>query len=177
MPTPSATKQGTLRLCFGAFFLALALIFSYIESLLPPFLPVPGIKLGLANAAIALALYLLDAKIAFTANLGRIVLAAMLFGNPMSMLYSLCGALMSMGILILLKKRTNLSAVTLCAVSGAVHNFGQLLCAMAILQSTALILYLPALLLGGILAGSAVGLICVPLITRLSPKFQKNEPL
>lgn len=177
MPTPSATKQGALRLCFGAFFLTLALIFSYIESLLPPFLPVPGIKLGLANAAIALALYLLDAKIAFAANLGRILLAAMLFGNPISMLYSLCGAFLSMGILILLKRRTHLSIVTLCAVSGAVHNFGQLVCAMVILKSAALIVYLPALLLGGILSGSAVGLICVPLITRLTPKAQKSKLL
>jgi heptaprenyl diphosphate synthase len=81
MPTPSATDRPAKKVAYGALFTALALIFSYIESLLPPFVPVPGIKLGLANAAVTLALYLLGVRQAICINVARIALAALLFGT------------------------------------------------------------------------------------------------
>ena len=167
MPTPSATDRPAKKVAYGALFTALALIFSYIESLLPPFVPVPGIKLGLANAAVTLELYLLGARQAICIHVARIALAALLFGNPMAMLYSLCGAALSMASIALLAKKSALSPVALCAASGAAHNIGQLICAMAVLHSVGLVYYLPALLLGGVLAGMYVGLICAPLIVRI----------
>ena len=123
----------------------------------------------------AVALYLLGGRPALGVNLARICLSAFLFGSLSTMVYSLSGAALSMALLIPLQKRTRLSPVTLCAVSGAAHNLGQLLCAMAVLHTAGLAYYLPALLLSGILAGAAVGLICTPVIGRLCAFFPKKE--
>lgn len=166
MPIPSATDRPAVQLAYSALFTALALVLSYLESLLPPLIPVAGIKLGLANAVVVLTFCFAGAKKALLINLARIGLSSLLFGNPISLIYSLCGALLSMGVMLLFTRTTTASPVIRCAAAGAAHNLGQLLCAMVLLNNIGLLYYLPILLLGGTISGTVIGLICIPLIQR-----------
>ena len=124
---------------------ALAMILSYIESILPVFAGVPGAKLGLPNMVIVLLLYLMGAKEAVCVNVLRILLAGFLFGNLFSILYSLAGAGASFLVMWLAKKR-HLSIRPVSVLGGIFHNIGQFLVALAVM-GTAMWYYLPYLLL------------------------------
>lgn len=146
---------------------ALAFVFSYIEFLIPIQLGIPGIKLGLANMVIILALYTIGAGPALLLSLVRIVLTGFTFGSLSTMLYSLAGGILSF-LVMLSAKKTKLLSPTGVSVLGAVfHNVGQIIVAMLVLETKSLIYYLPVLLLFGIIAGVAIGLTASILIRRL----------
>lgn len=147
--------------------IALAMILSFIESQIPAFVAVPGMKIGLANIAIVFALYTLDFRSALMVSLIRVVLSALLFGSVVSALYSLAGALISLLGMALLKK-TGFFGVVGVSVSGAVlHNLGQIAVAWLILKTGALVYYLPLLLFSAVAGGVVIGLVAVVVIERV----------
>lgn len=146
---------------------ALAMILSYLESLIPLSFAVPGIKLGLANIAIIFVLYKLGAKEAILVSLIRIVWMAILFGNVLTLAYSVAGAILSLTAMILLKRSERFSTIGVSVVGGILHNTGQILVAMLIMDTAQIIYYLPILCISGIAAGVAVGIVSAILIKRV----------
>ena len=145
---------------------ALALVLSYAESLLPP-IGVPGVKLGLPNLAVVFALYRLGWKDACVISLVRVALAALLFGNGAALAYSAVGALFSLAVMGLLKKTGKFSPVGVSVAGGVAHNAGQLLVAMALLETSRLAWYLPVLWVSGVAAGVAIGVVSGELVKRV----------
>ena len=152
---------------------ALALVLSWLESLLPP-LGVPGVKLGLPNLAIVFALYRLGLKDACVISLVRVVLVTLLFGNGAALAYSIAGAALSLSLMGLLKKTGKFSSVGVSVAGGVAHNGGQILVAMALLETSRLAWYLPVLWVSGTIAGVLVGLVSGELVRRVPE--QKCSP-
>ncbi len=150
-----------------AMMIALALVFSYVESLIPINFGIPGVKLGLANLVIVAALYLMGARQALIISVVRIVLSGILFGNMFSILYSLAGGLLSLAIMVLIKRSEKVSVVTVSAAGGIFHNIGQLIVAMAVIENLNLIFYLPILLLSGFVTGLIIGIVCRLVLPRI----------
>lgn len=147
--------------------IALAMVLSFIESQIPAFIAVPGIKLGLANIAVVFALYSLGFREALGVSLIRVVLSAILFGSVLSGLYSAAGAILSLLGMALLKKSGFFGTVGV-SVSGAVlHNLGQIGIACFILRTQALVYYLPFLILSAVVSGVVIGIVSAVLVDRL----------
>lgn len=155
------------KIAYFGMFTALALIFGYVESLVPISFGIPGVKLGLANLAVVIVLYMMDVKSAYLLSVLRIVLSGFLFGNLFGILYSLAGGLLSLSVMILLKK-TNAFSVVGVSVAGAVcHNIGQLIVATIVLESVSIANYLPVLMIAGIITGFVIGIIALETMKRL----------
>ena len=149
---------------------AVAMMLSYIEALLPPvYSAVPGIKLGLANIAVIFALYSVDPKSAALISLVRVALSALLFGSVMSFIYSFSGAVLSLVVMILLKKSALFSAVGVSVAGAVMHNVGQVLCAVIILGTAEIGYYLIFLSVSAVVSGVLVGLVSALLIKKLKP--------
>lgn len=146
--------------------IALAFTLSYLESLLPISLGIPGVKLGLANLVTVTAIYLLPPGSAFGIALIRILLAGLTFGNTVTLIYSLCGGLLSFAVMLALR-RTQLSPVGVSVVGGICHNAGQLAAAAVLLGTARIVYYMPVLLIAGTLTGLAIGIAANLIITRL----------
>ncbi len=144
-----------------------ALILSFVESRIPAFVAIPGVKVGLANIAVIFTLYKFGIKEAAAVSAIRVVLVSMLFGSPISMIYSLTGAVLSLLIMFLLKKLTPLSEVTVSVAGGVTHNIGQIGAASVMLGTNVVIYYLPFLLLSGTIAGVVVGIAAGLLIQKV----------
>lgn len=147
-------------------FLALALICSYIESLIPFYFGVPGMKLGLTNIVVVLLLYFYGTKEALAVSFMRILLAGFMFGNAFSILYSLAGGLLSLFVMALLKKTSwfHMIAVSICG--GITHNLGQILVAMVVVKNYYIFSYFPFLFVGGWITGLLIGLLAQEIYTR-----------
>ena len=154
-------KLTTLGLC-----VALALILSYVESLLPPLMAVPGVKVGLPNIVILFLLYRCGWKEAGCVSLIRLVLSAALFTGFVAFFFGLAGAVLSLLGSALLKKSGRFSPLGVSAAGGVLHNLGQIALAALILDSGYVFAYLPVLLLSGTVAGALVGLLAGILIRR-----------
>ena len=138
---------------------AVAMVLAYAELLLPPlFTAVPGIKLGLPNIAIIFVLYRVGAKDAALVSLVRMTAISMLFGTPVTFLYSLAGGVLSLGAMILLKQTSLFSTVGVSVVGGVLHNVGQILMAMLLLGTAELGYYLIVLAITGTVSGILVGI-------------------
>ena len=148
------------------------MILSYIESRIPTFIAIPGIKLGLANIAVIFTLYKLGAKEAAVISLIRVALISMLFGSPVSFIYSFTGAVFSLISMILLKKLTPLTALTISVTGGVMHNVGQVLAACFMLSTDVIIYYLPFLLVSGTVAGIVVGTASALLVNRVKINYE-----
>ncbi len=146
---------------------ALALVLSYVESLVPAFFAIPGMKLGLTNIVVVVALYILDAKSAFAINVIRILLLSFMFGNGASFMYSLAGGMLSTLLMIFLKKWGAFSMTAVSAVGGVAHNLGQILMAMLLLYTSAVGYYMLVLWFIGIVTGLVIGLISAEIVKRL----------
>ena len=158
-------KTAFLGLCT-----ALALILAYVEVLLPPLLSaVPGIKMGLPNIIIIFLLYRHGPVPAAAVSLTRVVLVALLFGNAMSLAYSLAGAILSLAVMALLRRLDFLSAVGVSVAGGVMHNVGQILMAMLLLGTAELGYYLIVLAVTGTVAGVCIGLCGSVLVRRVPP--------
>lgn len=148
---------------------AVAMILSYVESLLPS-VGIPGVKMGLANIAVMFALFRFGWKEAAALSLIRVVLVSVLFGSVGAMLYSLAGAVLSLAVMALLRHINRFSAVGVSVAGGVAHNAGQILMAMLILQTRQLLGYLPILAVAGIGGGILTGLTAALLIRRIPDK-------
>lgn len=147
--------------------IALAMILSYVETLIPISLGIPGVKPGLANLVVIVAMYILTPKDAFVISMIRIVLVGFTFGNMSAMMYSFAGGLLSFAVMYFCKKK-NFFGVTGVSISGGVsHNIGQLLIAALVVENTAVFFYLPVLLLAGALTGALIGLLGGMAVKRL----------
>lgn len=149
---------------------AIAMVLSYLESLIPLSFAVPGIKLGLANIAVVFVLYKLGAKEAVIVSLVRIAWMAILFGNVMTLAYSVSGAALSLTAMILLKRTERFSTVGVSVIGGILHNAGQILAAMLIMETAQIVYYLPILCVSGIAAGVAIGIVSAILVKRVPVK-------
>lgn len=146
---------------------AAALIISYIESLFPLSVAVPGIRLGLANIVIVFLLYKLDWRYACGVSAVRVLLAGLLFGTALSMAYSAAGALLSILVMIFLKKTAGFTAAGVSCGGAAAHNIGQIIMAMILLGTARIAYYLPVLLVSGVITGLAVGAVGAVLVNRV----------
>ena len=146
---------------------SLAMVLSYVESLFPAFVAVPGVRIGLANIAIVFALYRLGFKEALGISLVRVVLSSLLFGSVLSMAYSAAGALLSLCVMALLKRTRLFGTVAVSVAGGVSHNLGQIGVACLILQTGALVYYVPVLILSGVAAGVVIGIVSAAVISRL----------
>lgn len=155
--------------------IAAALILSYIEAQIPAFFAVPGMKLGLTNLVVLLALYLMGSRSALAINFVRIFLVAVLFGNGMSLAYSAAGGLLSGLVMILLKRTGRFGVVTVSIAGGVAHNIGQILVAMALLKTSALAWYLLILWFTGIASGAVIGTLGGLLCRRLEKYAEREE--
>ena len=146
---------------------AAALILSYLEFLLPISPGLPGIKIGLANIAVLLALCCLGARFAFYVNTARVLLAALLFGTLASALYALAGGLVSLLVMILLLRSGRFSPVAVSAAGGVFHNLAQLAVAALITETPGVFGYFPVLLTAGAAAGIFNGIITILILRKL----------
>ena len=163
--------KGTRRLALMALLTAVAMILSYVESLLPS--PgVPGVKIGLANIAVIFALYRFGWKEAAAVSLVRVGMVSLLFGSLGALFYSMAGAVLSLAVMVLLRRLDCFSPVGVSVAGGVAHNAGQVLMAMVLLETQRLIWYLPVLVLSGLAGGILVGL-CGALLVKRLPPFQK----
>ena len=146
--------------------IALAMIMSYIEALVPLSFAVPGIKMGLANIVIIFVLYKIGTKEAILVSLIRVILVSLLFSNVRAMAYSISGAVLSLSIMWLLKKTDKFSFVGVSIAGGIMHNVGQIIMAVILLGTEQIALYLPVLIITGTVTGVVIGIVSGLVINR-----------
>lgn len=147
------------KIAYSSILVALALILSYVEALIPINFGIPGVKLGMANLVIVIGLYFLNTSQVFIILIARIVLVSFLFGNMSAMLYSLAGGIVSFVIMIFIRKIKGFSIVGVSIAGGVAHNIGQLIVASLVVENLKLIYYLPVLMIAGTLTGMLIGII------------------
>ena len=159
----------TKNVAFLGLCAALALLLSYVEFLLPPlFAAVPGIKLGLPNIVIVFVLYCFGLGPAATVSFIRLVISAMLFGNVMTLAYSVAGAVLSLAVMAILKRLNIFSTVGVSIAGGVMHNLGQILVALLLLDTPQIAYYMIVLTVTGIISGAFIGLCGAFMIKRLA---------
>lgn len=161
------------RIALLSLFTAIALILSLVDSALPPLLPVPGVRLGLANVVTLILLFAVRSRDAFLVLILRIILASVFAGQGMSFLYSLVGGLLCFLVIYLLGRLLRHSFVILVSMCGALtHNVGQLLVALWITQAPLILSYAPILVLSALLTGAFTGLCAMFSLRYLKPLFK-----
>ncbi|MBR3756011.1 MAG: Gx transporter family protein [Firmicutes bacterium] len=159
--------QKTRLLAIGAMFACLALIFSYIEAIIPFNAGIPGVKLGIANLVVIIALYNMGPRYAFTINCIRILVAGLLFNGAFGAVYSLAGGMLSFLVMWVLKKTNLFSMVGVSMAGGVAHNMGQLLVASAIVSNLKMFLYFPVLMFSGLASGIMIGVVACVIDSRV----------
>ena len=157
----------TKKLVTLAVTISVAMILSFVESRIPAFVAIPGVKVGLANIAVIFALYKMGWREAISVSVIRVLLVALLFGSVVSLAYSIAGAVISLSLMILLKKLGIFTEVAVSVVGGITHNIGQILIAFLLLETKVVFYYLPFLMVSGVIAGIAVGIASALLIKRI----------
>lgn len=151
--------QNTKKLTFLSLFAALAIVLSYVEMLIPPiYAAVPGIKIGLANIVSIILLYTFTVKEATLAALIRVLTVALIFGNVMTLAFSISGAVLSIVVMWLLKKTNLFSTVGVSIAGGVSHNLGQILVAMLVTATAEIGYYMIFLCISGIISGTLIGI-------------------
>ena len=164
---PLREKMTPRRVALCGMMVALAFILSYVEHLIPFNFGIPGVKLGLANLVVLLALYTLDLRDTFVIAVIRIILTGMTFGGLFSMLYSLAGGLLSFVLMAFLSRKNLLGTTGVSICGGIAHNIGQLLVAMCVLETGNVWYYFPVLLISGAITGTLIGLVGGLMVGRL----------
>ena len=142
---------------------ALAMVLGFVETLIPINLGIPGMKLGLANIVVVIALFLFDIKTAVVVSILRIILIAMTFGNMSMMFYSIAGASLS-----LLSMIASFSLISVSIVGGIMHNVGQIICAAFVVRTNGVFTYLPVLMIAGLVSGALIGIVAGLISVRLT---------
>ena len=167
----SAPRSRAKRVAISALFASLALIFSYIEAIVPAATAIPGIKLGIANLVVIIAMYRLDLRYALTINLVRIALAGFMFSGLYGAIYSLCGCLVSFAVMCILKKSRLFSVIGVSMGGGVAHNLGQLCIAAFLVSGLEIFYYMPVLIVSGTISGILIGWLGHILLTHLPAKL------
>ena len=157
----------TKKVAFLGMCIALSMILSFVESQIPPLMAVPGVKMGLPNIVMVFMLYKIGAKETAIVSILRVILVGILFGTPLSMIYSLVGAALSLIGMILLKKTNLFAPITVSVAGGILHNIGQIATACLVMETAQIAYYLPVLLISGTVAGILIGLTAAMILKRL----------
>ena len=160
----------TRKIATLALAIALAMILSFVESQIPAFVAIPGVKVGLANIAVAFVLYKLGWKEAVLISLVRVFMVSVLFGTAVSLFYSVAGAVLSLTGMVLLKRTGLFSTVAVSVTGGVLHNVGQILMACLLLETNVIVYYLPFLILSGVIAGVVIGVVAAIMVKRVQVK-------
>lgn len=155
------------RIALCGVFIALAMILSYLESLVPITAFAPGIKLGLANLVTIIVLLKIGIKETIVVSIGRIILSGILFGSMSVILYSLAGATFSVLAMYLLSMIKKLSVTTISIAGGIMHNLGQLVVAAIVIENTAIFYYMLVLSIAGAVAGTIIGLLAGNIMKKI----------
>ena len=177
MATSRKSPTGTpgRRVALDGILVALAMIFSYMETFIPFNFGVPCIKLGLANLVVLLGLTFLPAVDVLLISLVRIFLSSLLFGNVMSLWYSLAGGLLSFAAMYLLSRRDDVSLIGMSMTGGVLHNVGQVITAAIVVRTLQLTGYLPVLLVAGLVTGAIIGTLAKLLMPRVQNALQSFQ--
>lgn len=157
----------TKKVAVYGLLVALAFIFSYIDSLIPMPFAIPGMKLGLANLVVIAALYTLGPKQAFILSIIRIILVGFTFRDPSTLAFSIAGGFLSWMLMSIFKWLKTFSMTGVSIIGGVAHNLGQILVAMVYLDNGYLIYYFPALLISGVVTGTLIGILGSLVVKRL----------
>ena len=169
----SVIKSNTVRsIALCGVMASLAIVFGYVEHLIPLPIGIYGIKLGLANLVVVIMLYALNAYSAFTINMVRIILCSILFGTFTSFWYSIVGGLLSFTAMLIIKKINKFSPMGVSICGAITHNVGQIIVAIILLEEFKIAFYIPVLLVTGAITGAIIGLVAIPIIK--SPIFNKK---
>ena len=160
----------TKKIAVLALSIALAMILSFVESQIPAFVAIPGVKVGLANIAVVFVLYKLGWKEAVLISLVRVFMVSVLFGTAVSLFYSVAGAVLSLTGMVLLKRTGLFSTVAVSVTGGVLHNVGQILMACLLLETNVIVYYLPFLILSGVIAGVVIGVVAAIMVKRVQVK-------
>ena len=155
------------KIAYMGLFAAIAIIFGYVESLIPFFAGIPGIKLGLANLSVLFILETYTWKEAALVSMVRILVIGFMFGNMFSILYSMAGAALSLTVMTLMKRFSGFSILGVCVAGGVSHNIGQLIIAALIVENTSLFYYAPVLLISGVITGILIGILTGEVTKRI----------
>ena len=155
------------KMTFLALSVSLAMILSFVESLIPPLVAVPGVKIGLANIVTVFLLYTLGWRAAGCVSLIRVLLSALLFGNVQSLIFALSGAALSFIVMVAVKKLLPFGKVGVSVLGAVAHNAGQVAAAVIVMETAALAYYFIPLVISGTVAGVFVGILAAILTTRL----------
>ena len=158
-------RSAARRAAFLGAMTALALILSYVESFIP--MPLPGVKLGLANLVAVFVLYRYGVLRAAGVSLLRVLLSSLLFGSAVSLAYSLAGAALSIAVMALLRRTDRFSPLGVSIAGGVMHNAGQIIACCILLDTAAVAAYLPVLIVSGSVAGAAIGALAAVLLSRI----------
>ena len=153
---------------------AVAIVLGYFEYLLPV-TGIPGVKLGLANTVLLYALYLIDVPSAILLMFLKVGLSGLLFGGPAAMLYSLAGGVLSLVVMILARKSKGLSIVGVSVLGAVSHNVAQMAVACFVVETRAILAYLPILLFAAAVTGTLTGLIARYTFRGLRPKAAEEQ--
>lgn len=156
------------KVAYFGVFTALALIFSYVETLIPIQFGIPGVKLGLANLIIVIALYRMGLSEVYLLSIVRVLLSGFIFGNYFSIIYSLAGGLLSLTVMAFLRKRGDFSVIGVSIAGGVFHNVGQLIIASLIVETFSVMYYFPVLLIAGLVTGLLIGIVSDSMLKRLA---------
>lgn len=156
------------KVAYFGVFTTLALIFSYVETLIPIQFGIPGVKLGLANLIIVIALYRMKLSEAYLLSIVRVLLAGFIFGNYFSIIYSLAGGLLSLTVMALLRKKGGFSVIGVSIAGGVFHNIGQMIIASVIVETFSVMYYVPVLLIAGLVTGLLIGIASDGMLKRLA---------
>lgn len=163
-------RWSTRKIAYMGMFIAVAMVFSYVESLIPVNIAVPGVKLGLANLVTIVVMFKMDVRSAWVISLIRVVLSALLFGNLSIMVYSLAGAALSLLVMTLCMKLKIFGLLGTSILGAVSHNAGQIIMAAILMKSGNIMLYIPVLCISGTIAGICIGLAGAVLVRNL-PKL------
>lgn len=155
------------KVAYFGVFTALALIFSYVETLIPINFGIPGVKLGLANLIIVIALYKMRLREVYLLSIVRVLLSGFIFGNYFSIIYSLAGGLLSLTVMAVFKRKDGFSIMGISIAGGVFHNVGQLIVAMLVVETFSVAYYIPVLLIAGMITGLLIGIVSNEMLKRL----------
>lgn len=150
-------KSSAQKVALYGVLIALAMVLSYVEMLIPLPVRIPGVKPGLANLVVFLALYTMTAREALLISMVRILLVSITFGNGSAFLYSMAGGILSFLVMCIFQKKDFLLPAGVSIAGGIAHNVGQLLMAAVILENGAVFTYFPVLLAAGCITGGIIG--------------------
>ena len=163
--------MSTKKITLSALMVALAMILSYLEAMIPFSFGIPGIKLGLANLVVLTALYLFGPAQALLISVVRIFLISISFGSMAALVYSLAGGILSFVVMLILSRIKGFSVIGVSVAGGVSHNIGQLIAAALVVENLNLLFYFPVLLAAGVITGLLIGIA----VKAILPALQKAQ--